>query len=551
MYQILLVDDELPALRFLETIITKYTPAFTVAEQLRDGASALAWLKEHPSDADVLITDIRMPDMDGIALAKAARVLRKDLHIVIVSGYSEFEYAHGAIEASVDDYLLKPVSVSHMRELLDKIRHQLDSVRENRIFPELTALLKNAAFDKNFLCEVFGNSCYYCALLRYGNVIYPQAALQTTRLTRVLPLSRQPDSDDSAKFRSADSEEPLSLSTIAPDRIYCLAGRDNMEFLLFTMAGGSALTFHQSVRQIADNSGYAMVTVVFGQSGMEITMLGTFYAQASKLLRHTAIIGHYHESFLTLPRVSDDTAYLSYDSRNAVNDLSPSQDRHDSVSDRTGIHVSPTVLKRLELNVSESNHKDILKIFKALGKEWDHNQITQRQAYVMMQQLLHLVEAARLEHWKDTDQGMTESDMLTNTASSYQELLENLYGILYNPEQNDLKQRSPEDMYQYAILTIQKKFNQPISIQTVCSEIGISQTYLSRLFRKYGETSFNSCLVQCRINNARKLLEDHPDMPLHQIAVCVGYDDYAYFSKVFRQVTGVSPSQYQSALRQK
>lgn len=518
MYNILLADDELPSLRFLETIITKYTTDFQVINKLRDGVSALEWLRNHLDSVDLLITDIRMPDMDGITLAKAARRLKPDLHIVIVSGYSEFEYAHGAIEASVDDYILKPVSLTHMKDLLSRIRLQLDNSSESKVFDDLSALIRGGSPEMSVINRVFGKAEYFTALLRYGNVLYPKVSFRNTSLAGVLPFDGpmvMPDLD-------AASGAAGFITTPEPRHLYILRGRDGKEFLLLACASGSVIGFQDAVRQLAKESEGSMSTVVFGQSGIPMEQIGTFYEQASKLLRHTAVLGHYHEAVLNAP---GETA-----ASNSVN-------------------ISPTVLKRLQLCVRENNQKDILHIFQSLGKEWDEKEISQRQAYVMMQQLLHLVETTRRDHWKDTDVIMTEADALTNTASSCCELLESLFHVLYDSEHTDLKQGSPEDMYHYAILTIHKKFNQPISIQTVCSEIGISQTYLSRLFRKYGNTSFNAYLIQCRMENARTMLEKQPDMPLHQVAVSVGYDDYAYFSKVFRQTIGMSPSQFQASLR--
>ena len=114
MYKVLLVDDEMPALRFLQTIIEKFARELTIAQSCLSGEAALAFLRENK--VDLLITDISMSGMDGIALAHAARALQPEIHIVIVTGYAEFEYAKGAIQAAVDDYILKPVSVSHMAE---------------------------------------------------------------------------------------------------------------------------------------------------------------------------------------------------------------------------------------------------------------------------------------------------------------------------------------------------------------------------------------------------------------------------------------------------
>ena len=509
MYNVLLADDELPALRFLETIITKYAPEFSVAASFRDGMSALAWLKENPASADLLITDIRMPDMDGITLAKAARNLRADLHIVIASGYQEFEYAHGAIEAAVDDYLLKPVGISRMKELLEKIRKQLDVSTGAKLSGELTALLAGRNCDRAFLTRAFPGLRYYFALLRRGNVLYPQPELKSTAL-----LAREAIPDQQA-FAAG---------------LYILAGRDEKEFLYFMEAAQPISGFQNQIRAIAESTGQQTVTVVFAGSAAELFSFGSFYETASKQLRRCAVIGRHTESIL--PAV-----------------ISTGAGPEDSLPETAGnrvSHVPSTILKQLELSISENNRRNIRRLFLSLGNSWDQEGVTQRQAYIMTQQLLHLVETVRRDHWKTTGQIMQESDLLTNTVSSYTELTEKLFDILFEKDERSTGQLTPEEMYRYAVKTIEEKFDQPISIQSVCSEIGISQTYLSRLFRKYGNTSFNTFLVQCRIENAQKLMKTHPDMPLHQIAACAGYDDYAYFSKVFRQIVGCSPSQFQA-----
>ena len=89
MYRVLLVDDEMPALRFLQTIIEKFARELTIAQICLSGEAALAFLRENK--VDLLITDISMSGMDGIALAHAARALQPEIHIVIVTGYAEFE----------------------------------------------------------------------------------------------------------------------------------------------------------------------------------------------------------------------------------------------------------------------------------------------------------------------------------------------------------------------------------------------------------------------------------------------------------------------------
>ena len=519
MYNILLADDELPSLRFLETIITKYTTDFQVVNKLRDGASALSWLRDHADSVDLLITDIRMPDMDGITLAKAARRLNPDLHIVIVSGYSEFEYAHGAIEASVDDYLLKPISISHMRDLLERIKYALDNAVGQQLIKELSAMLTQKPYHKEVIRKRFGGTGYYFALLRYGNVIYPQSKLTETGFT---------DRYSSELFQS-------------------LTGRDEHEFLFFAAADRPISGFQNAIRELVKNSDIPTITTVFSGSAMDFTEMGSFYVQASRILRHEAVIG-FHREMLFADYDHDTEAPPAGQADGQTTSQPPQESGKTSASRSSVANVPNTILRQLELAANENNRKKIRSLFTSLGNSWDKNRIPQRQAYVMMQQLLHLIEALRREHWKTTDKILQDADQLTNTVTSYTELTDKLYELLYEREPVVSKQMSPEEMYQYAVKTVNEKFDQPINIQSICSEIGISQTYLSRLFRKYGNISFNAFLIQCRMDNAQRLMREHPDMPLHQIAACAGYEDYAYFSKVFHQIVGCSPSQFQEKI---
>ena len=124
MYKVLIVDDEMPALRYMQAIVEKYAPSFEVADCCTSGEAAIAYLqREH---IDLMLTDINMPSMDGITLSLKAREIQPDIHIVIITGYADFEYAKRAIRASVNDYILKPVGVSQMKDTLDKLRLQMD-----------------------------------------------------------------------------------------------------------------------------------------------------------------------------------------------------------------------------------------------------------------------------------------------------------------------------------------------------------------------------------------------------------------------------------------
>ena len=87
-------------------------------------------------------------------------------------------------------------------------------------------------------------------------------------------------------------------------------------------------------------------------------------------------------------------------------------------------------------------------------------------------------------------------------------------------------------------------FGDPINMGTVCKKFGISQPYLSKLFRKYRQDTFIHYLTKIRIEKAKKLIETSSEINIKEIAEMTGYQDPFYFSRVFSSYTGVSPSEY-------
>jgi YesN/AraC family two-component response regulator len=111
-YQILLVEDEKWVRTALRKVIEKINLPFTVIHESHNGLEAWEWLER--GHADIVLTDIRMPVMDGLALLKQIRNEGKPTDIIIVSGHDEFAYAQQAVRLGAFDYFLKPVEAEDM-----------------------------------------------------------------------------------------------------------------------------------------------------------------------------------------------------------------------------------------------------------------------------------------------------------------------------------------------------------------------------------------------------------------------------------------------------
>ena len=130
LYRIILVDDEEEVRKSIIRKIKWEETGFLVAGDAENGEDALE--KIELLEPDLILTDIRMPYMDGLTLAERVRQKYPSMKIVIFSGYDDFEYAKQAIKLNVTEYILKPVNVEELTAILQKIKANLDQEIEQK-----------------------------------------------------------------------------------------------------------------------------------------------------------------------------------------------------------------------------------------------------------------------------------------------------------------------------------------------------------------------------------------------------------------------------------
>ena len=123
MWSVVVVDDEKNFCTLLSEYIHALAPRFQVAACFQDGRAAWNFLRNH--NVDLVISDVRMPHMSGLDLAQRLFADDRSIPVVLISGYSEFEYAKQAIQYGVVNYLLKPVDFEELRETLARLDKQL------------------------------------------------------------------------------------------------------------------------------------------------------------------------------------------------------------------------------------------------------------------------------------------------------------------------------------------------------------------------------------------------------------------------------------------
>lgn len=145
-FKMLIVDDEPIICRGLQQTIPWDDYMVEVVDLAYDGAEAIQKLKDH-DDIDLVLTDVRMPNVDGLRLAAFIAEHYPDIRTIIISGYEEFSYAQQAIQLGVEDYLLKPVDVDELLRVITKITSALQEER-NAAQQIYQSNLKNAIFHQ-------------------------------------------------------------------------------------------------------------------------------------------------------------------------------------------------------------------------------------------------------------------------------------------------------------------------------------------------------------------------------------------------------------------
>lgn len=487
MYRVLLVDDEHPALSYMDAIIRKYLPHFEVAATVENASAA--WNILTKQVIDVLITDISMPgEMNGIDLAKKARANFPSLPIIIVSGYSEFEYARGALQAGVEDYLLKPISISKVKEVMAKVEEQLDQSQIDLIEKTFTDLITQKELSPRLLERCFGNYTYYYAVVRFGN-------LTNSRFSKIYSTGR------------CALQQPNWVAFYGRDE-------DELILLLPTIYGNGR--FSVMLKELLDNlSDGRCYTAVYNVDRTPIRMINKFLSKAYDTINNCLIIGR-SQCLMAGTQATNHTDALPGSTRKQI----------------TSLTIGNCWEKLKEL-------------FLTLAVNWERAAIPQAQLETLCLRIVHLVvDEASPAHALPIPDLNVELAALFTSASSVGELLSGLYSILFGDLSAHDKKISGEELCAYTLQYIRENYAQALDIQSVCSKIGFSQTYLSRLLRKYADTTVNTYLTQCRIDAAKDMLQQNPNMLLRDIAAAVGYKDQSYFNKIFRNKTGMTPKQY-------
>ncbi len=487
MYSVLVADDEPAARKHIETIIARKCPNYRVAGSAGNGGEALKKVIE--LQPDVLITDIRMPVMNGIELVKRIVEQKEDIIIVLVSGYSDFEYAQSAIRLGVSDYILKPVVPSELKRMLENLEERL-KVRcwqqRNLIIRKLCA---GEEIPEKTIDRYFPEEMYDAAIIRMNG----------------LPC----------RFSGYGRKEIFS----EVNERMLIYGRDEREMLcicpheLIEEQGFLELIQSEIEKQ---RSGTEYFTVVMADEPVKTTGLAKTIERLYQALARGLVLGKNRVIHLKDSGNADGEG-------NAQDYLRPLQ----SYCKKKNRQKAREEVKRLLLLWGEEEHPQL----------WVEN---------MFNHILYIMQEFGRKLSCEGELGFLIEEAFAD-SENMQELSENIDQILFEGMEEDavFEKMDTLEYYEKVMKYIGNNFSRQLTLSSVGKEMGISQPYLSKLLRKYGDESFTVCLTRLRMERAKELMSvPGQKIYIKDIAEQVGYRDQFYFSRMFRAYTGQSPSDY-------
>ena len=527
LYAVLLVDDEEEVIDIIRERTDWTGMGFRVAGYAHNGAEALEMAEEE--QPDVVMTDIKMPYMDGLTLSRRLKELYPDCRIVIFSGFDEFEYAKEAIELEVEQYLLKPIDPAELKEVFSKLRASLDKVRDERR-------------DINRLREQYMKSL---PLL--------QESFFTSLIEGRIPAGQ---ADQYLKNYQIQMEEPFYIAAILHiSGVKRDSGFDDMLRVV-------------SVRNLADewlkgrhkgrtlNYLGEVVLIVGLEREEELTAftdsLDAFCRMAGRVIEHpvTAGIGQLADTpagiRLSYQGASSAVAYRAlYGNARAINihEVEP----QGTESSSWEIESAAEIIRQIRLGDMSLVEKEIDEAVRRLR---EGGSSLQRYQIFIMTLCTHLAELCTANH-------IATEEILGNQQQLYQRVFQS-----DSPAEVDvwLKQacRRMQEMYRRqreasatsfvgsAIDYVKTHFaDTDIGVESVCRELGVSAAYFSTVFKKETGKTFISYLTDYRMERAVEFLMTTSDRT-YMIAGKVGYADANYFSYVFKKQFGMSPTRYRT-----
>lgn len=536
MFSVFLVEDEVVVRESIKKNVDWESYGFMLAGEAGDGELAYAQIKE--KQPDLLITDIKMPFMDGIELSRLVAREMPDTKIVFLTGYGEFEYAREAIRLNAAEYLLKPVTENALGEMLERVFEILQAEHKQKTLIEqyMCEMQEMKELDRErFMNALIGGKHSVNDLLDMARKldIPISAASYTLILMRVFQPEDMPGAYSEKLVEYSDwvraffNQQKVLLFPYRPD---------NMAVLVKTGEGQDAQEIcHEVACRLAEKAGEQGLCY-FVACGSTVSRLGDLskaYRSANKAFSYRYMLEGSHSVF--------------YEQLNSV---STSKHLYPDLEGLGNINIDKKIIDKLLRSGTQSDVRYVIdEYFDRVGqKHLDSWMLRQYLAMDIQLTCLSYLDELGIGKTKLYERcaGMKTIDDQIATVETTQAYLVDILEQTLSLCESHAKGRYDQTIMEAKDFIAKYYSNEETSLNNVAKAVNMSPTHFSTIFKQETGQTFIEFLTEIRMEKARELLRKTSDKT-SAIAYIVGYKDPHYFSYLFKKINGVSPKEYRNA----
>lgn len=535
--KVFLVEDEMVIRRGIKNSIDWEKEGYIFCGEASDGELAYPMIiKEKP---DILITDIRMPFMDGLELCKLVKKELPNIKILILSGYDEFDYAKEAIRLGVTEYLLKPISSGKLLEALNGVSESIRREKEDKdlVRKHMEEMRENTEHEKQkFFEQMIAGNLSMADALETGKKYEMNLSAGMYNLL----LFRFTLGEENRKSGELLGEAEYAIEKLTERLEYVFEFQRGVEGWAFLLMADNEEQMSERVKELSKDleeimKNYSTIAY-FGGIGQPVARLRELEESFREAER--ALAARFTMELNRIISVEDIRMAQNVDTLDDI-----------EITSFGEIEKTRTMLEKFLNNGAEDEIDEFVDVYINELSEENLKSVLMRQyiimdAYIVMMSFCEKIEGIEGEMQAQSEElknSMKTIQTLEEIKNYIRMLLKKIIGV-----RDTISGRRYSDIIEIAKDQIRKTYmSDEISLNTIAAEVGMSPSYFSSIFSKEMGKTFVEYLTEIRMDRAKELLMCS-SMKTSEIGYEVGYKDPHYFSYIFKKTQNCTPKEFRA-----
>lgn len=535
--KVFLVEDEMVIRRGIKNSIDWEKEGYIFCGEASDGELAYPMIiKEKP---DILITDIRMPFMDGLELCKLVKKELPNIKILILSGYDEFDYAKEAIRLGVTEYLLKPISSGKLLEALNGVSESIRREKEDKdlVRKYMEEMRENTEHEKQkFFEQMIAGNLSMADALETGKKYEMNLSAGMYNLL----LFRFTLGKENRKSGELLGEAEYAIEKLTERLEYVFEFQRGVEGWAFLLMADNEEQMSERVKELSKDleeimKNYSTIAY-FGGIGQPVARLRELEESFREAER--ALAARFTMELNRIISVEDIRMAQNVDTLDDI-----------EITSFGEIEKTRTMLEKFLNNGAEDEIDEFVDVYINELPEENLKSVLMRQyiimdAYIVMMSFCEKIEGIEGEMQAQSEElknSMKTIQTLEEVKNYIRMLLKKIIGV-----RDTISGRRYSDIIEIAKDQIRKTYmSDEISLNTIAAEVGMSPSYFSSIFSKEMGKTFVEYLTEIRMDRAKELLMCS-SMKTSEIGYEVGYKDPHYFSYIFKKTQNCTPKEFRA-----